>query len=90
VDVVRRRAVVSGRVQGVFFRDGTRREASRRGLAGTARNLPDGTVEVVVEGPADDVAALLAWLRHGTPQSWVDDVEVTDEEPEGLTGFGVG
>jgi acylphosphatase len=90
VDVVRRRAVVSGQVQGVFFRDGTRREATRRRLAGSARNLPDGTVEVVVEGPAGDVAALLAWLRQGTPQSRVAAVDVTDEEPEGQTGFRVG
>jgi acylphosphatase len=90
VDVVRRRAVVSGEVQGVFFRDGTRREAARHGLAGSARNQPDGTVEVVVEGPSSDVAALVAWLHRGTPQSRVDDVVVTDEEPLGLTGFRVG
>jgi acylphosphatase len=90
VDVVRRRAVVRGQVQGVFFRDATRREAAGRGLAGSARNLPDGTVEVVVEGPADGVAALVDWLHQGTPQSRVDRVDVTDERPEGLTGFRVG
>ncbi len=90
MDVVRRRAVVSGRVQGVFFRDGARREAAARGLAGSARNLPDGTVEVVVEGPPASVSALIDWLRRGTPQSQVDDVVVSDEQPEGLTGFRVG
>ena len=90
MDVVRRRAVVSGRVQGVFFRDGARREAAALGLAGSARNLPDGTVEVVVEGPTADVSAMVDWLHRGTPQARVDDVVVTDEEPEGLTGFHVG
>ncbi len=89
MDVVRRRAVVIGQVQGVFFRDGARREAAGRGLAGSARNLPDGTVEVVAEGPPADVSALVDWLHRGTPQSRVDDVVVTDEEPEGLTGFRV-
>ncbi len=90
MDVVRRRAVVSGLVQGVFFRDGVRREAGIRGVAGSARNLPDGTVEVVVEGPADAVAAVLDWLHRGTPQSRVERVEVSDEEPSGRTGFHVG
>lgn len=90
MDVVRRRAVVSGQVQGVFFRDGARREAAGRGLAGSARNLPDGTVEVVVEGPSAGVSALIDWLHRGTPQSQVADVVVTDEVPEGLTGFRVG
>ena len=90
MDVVRRRAVVSGRVQGVFFRDGARREAAALGLAGSARNLPDGTVEVVVEGPTADVSAMVDWLHRGTPQSQVDDVVVSDEPPEGLTGFRVG
>ncbi len=90
MDVVRRRAVVSGRVQGVFFRDGARREAAALGLAGSARNLPDGTVEVVVEGPPADVSALVGWLHRGTPQAQVVDVAVSDEEPEGLAGFRVG
>lgn len=90
MDVIRRRAVVSGLVQGVFFRDSARREAAARGLAGSAVNRPDGTVEVVVEGPADDVQDLVAWLHRGTPQSRVDAVEVADEQPEGLTGFRVG
>lgn len=90
MDVVRRRARVSGRVQGVFFRDGARREATARGLTGSARNLPDGTVEVVVEGPLPAVDELLGWLRRGTPQSQVDDVDVVDEQPEGLSGFRVG
>jgi acylphosphatase len=86
---VRRRALVSGRVQGVFFRDSSRREATGRGLAGLARNLPDGRVEVVLEGPPDQVAAVLAWLRQGPAYARVDTVEVTDEPVTGQRGFEV-
>ena len=89
-DRVHRRALLTGRVQGVFLRDSTRREALRRGVAGSARNLPDGRVEVVLEGPADEVAAVLGWLRQGPPQARVESVEVTDAPVEGLTGFAVG
>lgn len=85
--VVRRRALVSGRVQGVFFRDSSRQQAARRGVAGLARNLADGRVEVVLEGPAEEVSAVLAWLRQGPAYARVDAVEVTDEPAEGLRGF---
>ena len=87
---VHRRAVLSGRVQGVFLRDSTRREAVQRGVAGAARNRPDGTVEVVLEGPAEEVAAVLSWLRHGPPHARVDSVEVSEGPVAGLTGFVVG
>lgn len=89
MDVVRRRVLVGGRVQGVFFRDSTRREAGARGLAGYARNLRDGRVEVVLEGAADDVAAVVAWLHRGPPHAQVESVHVTDEAPEGAHGFDV-
>ena len=85
--VVRRRALVSGRVQGVFFRDSSRQQAARRNVAGLARNLPDGRVEVVLEGPAEEVSAVLAWLRQGPPYARVETVEVTEEPVEGLRGF---
>jgi acylphosphatase len=85
--LVRRRALVSGRVQGVFFRDSCREQAARRGVAGRARNLPDGRVEVVLEGPPDEVAAVLAWLRQGPAYARVETVEVTEEPMEGLRGF---
>jgi acylphosphatase len=85
--VVRRRALVSGRVQGVFFRDSSRQQAARRGVAGRARNLPDGRVEVVLEGPPEEVAAVLAWLRQGPAYARVETVEVTDEPVQGLRGF---
>ena len=88
--VVRRRALVSGRVQGVFFRDSSRQQAARRGVAGLARNLPDGRVEVVLEGPPEEVAAVLAWLRQGPAYARVETVEVTEEPVEGLRGFEIG
>lgn len=79
---VRRRVVVAGRVQGVFFRDGTRREAARHGVTGWVRNRGDGTVEAVLEGPADAVDAVVAWCRTGPPSAVVTGVTVTDEPPE--------
>jgi acylphosphatase len=76
-------------VQGVFFRDATRREAERRGVAGSARNTADGTVEVVLEGPPDAVEAMLGFLRAGPGHASVSRLDVADEEPEGLSGFSV-
>lgn len=73
---VARRCIVSGRVQGVFFRAGTARRAAELGVRGHARNLPDGTVEVFAVGPEDAVAALCAWLHQGSPAARVDDVSV--------------
>ena len=87
--VVRRRMVAAGRVQGVWFRDSTRREAARLGVAGSARNLPDGTVEVVAEGEPGSVDRLEAFVRGGPGHAEVDRVEVTDEAPEGLREFTV-
>lgn len=87
--MVRRRAVAHGRVQGVFFRDSTRREAERRGVAGSARNTAGGTVEVVLEGPAEAVDAMLEFLRAGPGHASVSRLEVADEEPAGLSGFSV-
>jgi acylphosphatase len=87
--VVRRRAVAHGRVQGVFFRDSTRREAERLGVAGWASNEWDGTVLVVLEGAPDAVEAMLSYLRAGPGHASVSRLDVTKEEPEGLSGFSV-
>ena len=84
-----KRVVVTGRVQGVYFRDGCRQAAQRHGLRGWVRNLPDESVEALFEGPADDVDALVAWVRHGTPAARVSGVRVHDEEPPGCTAFEV-
>ncbi|MBW3548654.1 MAG: acylphosphatase [Actinobacteria bacterium] len=85
--LLRRRLLVSGEVQGVFFRDRCRREAMAAGLAGWARNLPDGRVEVVAEGEPEAVERLQRWCRQGSSQAEVTSVEALDEEPEGLSGF---
>jgi acylphosphatase len=86
-DAIRRRAVIHGQVQGVFFRDSTRRRAEAIGVAGWAANRRDGTVEAVLEGQRDAVERMLDFLRRGPARAQVDRVEVSDEEPEGLTGF---
>ena len=65
---VRARAVVHGRVQGVFYRDSCRTEARRLGVRGWVRNRDDGTVEVVAEGPRDRVDQFLSWCRQGPPR----------------------
>jgi acylphosphatase len=83
----RRRVRAHGRVQGVFFRDSVRREARRRGVAGWARNCADGSVEAVFEGDPDDVAAMVELVRAGPGHASVRDLDVTDEDPQGLRGF---
>lgn len=74
-------AIVHGLVQGVFFREYTRRQAEQLGLSGWVRNLPDRTVEAVFEGEADAVESMVRWLYSGSPQSNVTGVDVRDEEP---------
>ena len=68
---------VHGRVQGVFYRDSTRRMAGGLGLVGTVRNLPDGDVEIVAEGPGDSLEALVQWCRVGPPAAVVEDAAFT-------------
>jgi acylphosphatase len=74
-------------VQGGFFRDSVRRAAQSRGVAGWATNRSDGTVEAVFEGDEDAVDALVEICRRGPGHAEVDQLDVTDEEPEGLQGF---
>ena len=81
--------MVHGDVQGVFFRDSTRDEAERRGVAGWVTNRSDGTVEAVFEGDEEAVAAMVSFAREGSPQATVERVEESEEEPEGLDGFAV-
>jgi acylphosphatase len=87
--MIRRRVVVHGHVQGVFFRDTTVRRAVERGVAGWVRNNPDGTVEAVFEGDPDAVEAMVRFAHEGPRGAIVERVEVIEEEPEGLTRFGV-
>lgn len=87
--VIRQHVWVSGRVQGVWFRDHTRLTAEGLGVVGWVRNLPDGRVEAVFEGDEASVAAAVAWCRQGPSDAHVDDVEVRAEEPVGEVGFEV-
>lgn len=75
------RAIVTGRVQGVYFRTYTQDEAQKKGLAGWVRNLPDGSVESTIEGEAAVVDEMVEWLRGGTPMAEVEGVETFEEEP---------
>lgn len=86
-NVIRRRAVVHGRVQGVFFRDTTRRIATSRGVAGWIRNTPEGTVEAVFEGPTDAVESMVGFCEQGPRGASVERVDVTEEDPVGEEGF---
>lgn len=83
------RVRASGRVQGVFFRDTMRGEASDRGVAGWVANRSDGTVEAVFEGAPKAVEELVDLCRGGPGQADVDEVDIAGEEPEGLEGFEV-
>ena len=87
--MIARRIVVSGRVQGVFFRDSTRSTAQTRGVAGWVRNCSDGTVEAHLEGSEDAVESVIRWAKEGPSRADVTGVDVTEVEPEGLSGFDV-
>jgi acylphosphatase len=81
--------VVHGRVQGVFFRDTTRRRAAERGIAGWVSNRADGAVEAVFEGEPSAVEAMVRFAHEGSRGAVVERVEVFEEGPEGLSGFDV-
>lgn len=87
--MIRRRVVVHGFVQGVFFRDTLRRRALDASVAGWARNTREGTVEAVFEGDPAAVERLVAFCHEGPRGARVDEVQVTDERAEGLSGFAV-
>jgi acylphosphatase len=80
---LRIRLIIKGRVQGVFFRDSTRRAANKLGLFGWVRNLPDGSVETLIEGPQDKVQKLVSWCHHGPTTARVDHVQQVVEEYQG-------
>jgi acylphosphatase len=88
-DPVRRRVIVHGRVQGVYFRSATDAEAAALGVAGWVRNRRDGCVEAVFEGTPQAVAGLVAFCRRGPRHARVERIEVLEEAPEGLHGFQV-
>jgi acylphosphatase len=87
--MIRRRVVVRGRVQGVFFRDSVRQRARQRGVAGWITNRWDGAVEAAFEGEPDAVERLVNYMREGPRGAEVREIEVSEEGPEGLAGFEV-
>jgi acylphosphatase len=87
--VIRRRVVVHGLVQGVFFRDSVRSLARAARVHGWVRNTPDGSVEAVFEGEPEAVERLVAFCRQGPRGARVDSLVVSAEEPEGLRGFAI-
>lgn len=89
-DVVRAHVIAHGRVQGVFYRDTMRREAEARGVAGSAVNLPDGTVQCFFEGPREAVEEMIEVARAGSRASTVDELDVAWVDPTGATGFATG
>lgn len=88
--MIRRRVIVRGLVQGVFFRDTVRRHARAADVSGWVRNRPDGAVEAVFEGEPAAVERLVTLCHKGPRGARVDRVEVSAEEPEGLQGFRIG
>lgn len=86
----RARVSISGRVQGVFFRDSVREKAEGLGLAGWVKNLPDGRVEALFEGPSQNVREMVDWCEQGPSQASVENVDTEIEEAHGdLEGFEV-
>jgi acylphosphatase len=85
--LARRRVIVHGQVQGVFFRDTARQRAHAHGVAGWICNRSDGAVEAVFEGPGEAVEHLVRFCETGPPSARVTRTEVTEEAPEGLAGF---
>ncbi len=84
---VRRRVLVHGRVQGVFYRATLKERATERGVTGWARNLSGGRVEAVFEGPPEEIDSLIEWCRTGPGMAEVTGVEIHNEEPLGESGF---
>ncbi len=84
---MRARVVVHGLVQGVWYRDSCVRQAREAGVTGWVRNRSDGTVEAAFEGPLEAVARCVSWCRMGPPRADVTGIDVTEEEPEGLSHF---
>ncbi len=90
MDEIRVHLIIQGRVQGVWFRDSTRREARRLGLSGWVRNMRDGNVEVLAEGPAAQIRKLVAWCGHGPPSASVTQVRETPQPWRGeFTDFDI-
>lgn len=84
------RCIVAGRVQGVWYRDSTRRKAEELGITGSATNLADGRVEVIACGEADRIERLKAWLHQGPPRAEVERVDCEPIPERPMRGFSIG
>lgn len=90
MDKKRWKMLISGKVQGVYYRASTEKEANRLGLSGYARNLPDGRVEVIAEGSPEELRQLHQWCQEGPPAAKVTDIEVEEQRANGeFSNFGV-
>jgi acylphosphatase len=87
--MIRARVIVSGKVQGVYFRDTCKRRAVENHVSGWVRNLSDGRVEAVFEGAPAAVGKMIEWARIGPPRASVTHVDVHEESPEGVDGFAI-
>ena len=87
--IVHKRAVITGKVQGVFFRGSTREQAEKLGVFGEVQNMPDGSVVLFAEGEENAVDALIAWCHYGPPRAEVDKVLVSEGEIKGYKNFSV-
>ncbi|MCU4739983.1 acylphosphatase [Natronoglomus mannanivorans] len=87
IDRTRAHVFVSGTVQGVFYRATTRDTAGEHGVDGWVKNLEDGRVEAVFEGPTEAVESMVEWCHEGSPAADVADVEAEYEDPQGEDGF---
>ncbi len=88
---IRARLRISGIVQGVFYRASCRREGEARGLRGWVRNLPDGRVEALLQGPKEKVDDMIRWCFRGPEDARVTDIDVAHEDPaDDLAGFRIG
>jgi acylphosphatase len=87
--MIRRRVIVHGHVQGVFFRETTRRRAESAGVSGWVRNRGDGAVEAVFEGEREGVERLIGYCEKGPRGARVDWIDVIAEDPEGFRGFSI-
>jgi acylphosphatase len=85
-DHERAHVYVAGQVQGVFFRDSTRKKAEQLGLTGWVKNLPDGRVEALFEGPSERVREMIQWCEQGPPHATVEEVDTEFEASQGDLG----
>ncbi len=89
-NIICRRLLISGRVQGVWYRGSMQNEAEKLGVTGWVKNRPDGRVEALVEGTTAAVETIVEWCWQGPPAAHIDHVDVSVDQPHGLRDFDIG